>query len=236
MTVFPRVVRGLTEGRVEDIMWIFCPAWRGHFYMNNTSDKSTGRLVAGYLAEMIRVVVISLAIILPIRYFLIQPFYVKGASMEPNFYDHEYLIIDELSYRFREPERGDIVVFRYPRDPRQYFIKRVIGLPGETVVVSRGQVTVINGENFAGLALDESDYLSDGVFTAGDKRVTLLAGEYYLLGDNRASSLDSRIFGPVSRELIVGRVWVRGWPIDKLSIFETPLYQDDSGKLRPEPR
>src|SRR3989344_294895 len=83
--------------------------------------------------EIIKVVVISLAIIVPVRYFLIKPFYVKGASMEPNFYDHEYLIIDEISYRFAEPARGDIVVFRYPNDERQYFIKRIIGLPTETV-------------------------------------------------------------------------------------------------------
>src|SRR3989339_2218313 len=92
----------------------------------------------GFVGELLHVVVISLAIILPIRYFLIQPFYVKGASMEPNFYDHEYLIIDEISYRFHEPQRGDIVVFRYPFDTRQYFIKRVIGLPLETISLNNG--------------------------------------------------------------------------------------------------
>src|SRR3989344_5652344 len=86
-----------------------------------------------YVFELIKVVVISLAIIIPVRYYLIQPFYVKGASMEPNFYDKEYLIIDEISYRFYAPERGDIVVFRYPGDPGQFFIKRVIGLPGESI-------------------------------------------------------------------------------------------------------
>ena len=86
-----------------------------------------------FILEVIQIVIISAAIIVPIRYFLIQPFYVKGASMEPNFYDHEYLIIDELSYRLRDPIRGEIVVFRYPRDPSQFFIKRVVGMPGETV-------------------------------------------------------------------------------------------------------
>ena len=87
---------------------------------------STLRYVADYVLEFAKIVVLSLAIIIPVRYFLIQPFYVKGASMEPNFFDHEYLIINEISYRFETPERGDIIVFKYPHDPSQYFIKRVI--------------------------------------------------------------------------------------------------------------
>src|SRR3989344_3983939 len=86
-----------------------------------------------FVVELVKVVLISLVIILPIRYYVVQPFYVKGASMEPTFFDHEYLLIDEISYIFQKSERGTVVVFRYPRDPRQYFIKRVIGLPGETV-------------------------------------------------------------------------------------------------------
>lgn len=208
------------------------PRLAGRFSITESmTSKQSGKLVAGsavaLLAELIRIVVIALAIILPVRYFLIQPFYVKGASMEPNFYDHEYLIIDELSYRFHEPERGDIVVFRYPRDPRQFFIKRVIGLPGETVVVAGGTVSVIDADNPRGTALDESEYLEGEVFTAGDKRVTLRQGEYYLLGDNRVSSLDSRIFGPVDRGMIIGRVWIRGWPVDKIALFETPLYVEE---------
>src|SRR3989339_174157 len=97
-----------------------------------------------FVFEVIKVVLISLAIIIPVRYFLIQPFYVKGASMEPNFFDHEYLIINEIGYRLAKPQRGDIVVFRYPKDPRQYFIKRVIGLPGETMRIKDGKVFVIN--------------------------------------------------------------------------------------------
>ena len=88
-----------------------------------------------FVFELIKIVVISLVIIIPVRYFLIQPFYVKGASMEPNFYDHEYLIIDEITYRFNEPQRGDIIVFRYPRNPQEYFIKRLIAMPGEEVQI-----------------------------------------------------------------------------------------------------
>lgn len=199
--------------------------------MTQTPDSQPGKDIrqalrgfGAYLVELVRVVTISLAIILPIRYFLIQPFYVKGASMEPNFFDHEYLVIDELSYRLREPARGDIVVFRYPRNPRQFFIKRVVGIPGETVVVSGGKTKIINEEHPGGVFLDESGYLAESVTTAGEKLVKLGADEYYLLGDNRTQSLDSRIFGPVKREFIVGRVWVRGWPLDKIGTFPSPDY------------
>lgn len=171
-----------------------------------------------FVGELAHVVIISLAIIIPVRYFLIQPFYVKGASMEPNFYDHEYLIIDELSYRLSEPERGDIVVFRYPNDPRQYFIKRIIGMPGERVVISGGKVMVHNAAHPDGVTIDESSYLGT-LATMGQKDVTLGAEQYYLLGDNRPSSLDSRIFGPVPRSFLIGKVWFRGWPPEKVKLF-----------------
>lgn len=178
--------------------------------------------VAIFLVEIAQVVLISLAIILPVRAFLIQPFVVRGASMEPNFYDNEYLIIDELSYRFREPVRGEIVVFKYPSDPSQYFIKRVIGLPGETVEISENTVTIFSDEEPLGVKLEE-EYLGD-VTTLGKKRVELKGDEYYLLGDNRDYSLDSRKFGPVARDYIVGRVWVRGFPFSRIDTFPAPIY------------
>ncbi len=171
-----------------------------------------------FAGELLHVVIISLAIIVPVRYFLIQPFYVKGASMEPNFYDHEYLIIDELSYRLNDPQRGEIVVFRYPNDPRQYFIKRIIGLPGERVKVSGGQVWVYNARYPDGKAIDEQPYLGP-LFTGGERDVQLGNDEYFLMGDNRGASLDSRSFGPVPRSFIVGRVWFRGWPPEKVKLF-----------------
>lgn len=182
------------------------PSWLGAF----------GRFVI----ELAEVVIISLAIILPIRYFLVQPFYVKGASMEPTFDDHEYLIIDEISYRFRDIERGEVVVFRYPNDPRQYFIKRIVGLPGETVTVKDRQVIISSGDDPEGYVLDESEYLPPDRITSGDKTVTLGEEEYFVLGDNRGSSLDSRTFGPLPERHIVGRVWVRGWPLDRVTLFE----------------
>jgi len=183
---------------------------------------SLRRKILIFIVELIQIVAISLAIILPVRYFLIQPFYVKGASMEPNFFDHEYLIIDELSYRFHDPKRGDIVVFRYPKDPSQYFIKRVIGLPGETVEIADGKIKIFNADHPNGTLLSEP-YL-DQLMTSASQAVTLKAGEYYLMGDNRSASLDSRIFGPVSRSAIVGRVWVRGYPVDRWKVFEPITY------------
>src|SRR3990172_7442338 len=177
-----------------------------------------------FVFELIKIVVISLVIIIPVRYFLIQPFYVKGASMEPNFFDHEYLVIDEISYRLGEVKRGDVVVFKYPNDPRQYFIKRVIGLPGETIQIKDGKIFIINKDRPEGLLLNESGYLPN-THTQGQVDVELAPGEYYVLGDNRASSLDSRVFGPISDPAIIGRAWVRGWPFSRLQVFNTPSYQ-----------
>lgn len=172
-----------------------------------------------YVSEIVQVVLISLAIILPVRYFLVQPFYVQGASMEPNFSDRDYLIIDEISYRFENPARGDIVVFKYPNDPKQIFIKRIVGLPGEQVKISGGKVIITKDGEKEGTVLDESGYLSPYIYTAGEKVTTLRSDEYFLLGDNRGSSLDSRIFGAVDQKLIIGRVWLRGWPFDKIKKF-----------------
>ncbi len=190
-------------------------------------QRSFIREALAYVGELVRVVVISLAIILPVRYFLVQPFYVKGASMEPNFYDHEYLVIDEISFRFREPKRGEIVVFRYPRDPSQFFIKRVVGLPGETIEIKNEELRIKNDEYREGIGLEET-YLDQDMRWYGEHAVTLKEDEYYILGDNRDSSLDSRQFGPISRELIVGRVWLRGWPLDRITRFMAPIYEISS--------
>ena len=190
----------------------------------HNAEAPSRNAALGFIFELIQVMAVSLAIIIPVRYFLIQPFYVKGASMEPNFYDHEYLIIDEISYRFREPQRGDIVVFRYPNDPRQFFIKRVIGLPGETVEIAGGQIKIYNDKNPNGAVLQEIAYL-DQDYTATTRTVTLQNDEYYVLGDNRVASLDSRYFGAVKRGYIVGRVWLRGWPLDRWKVFQDQTYQ-----------
>ena len=177
-----------------------------------------------FIWETVKVIIISLIIILPVRYYIIQPFYVQGASMEPNFFDHEYLIIDEISYRLDSPARGDIVVFRYPKSPDDFFIKRIIGLPGERIKISNNQIRIFNQENPTGFVVDETSYLPESTETFGDSETELGDNQYYVLGDNRSSSLDSRSFGPVDRSLIIGKTWVRGWPISRFTIFEQPVY------------
>jgi signal peptidase I len=102
--------------------------------------------VLDFFKEILQTVILALLIVLPIRLFIFQPFIVKGQSMEPTFEDGDYLIIDEITYRFREPKRGEVVVFKNPMNERQRFIKRIIGLPGETVEVSDGKIFISNGE------------------------------------------------------------------------------------------
>lgn len=169
-----------------------------------------------FIWETVKVVVISLAIIIPIRYFLVQPFFVKGASMETTFEDGNYILIDEISYRFRDPERGEVVVFRFPEDKTQFFIKRIVGLPEETVEIKNDQVIIHNKQHPEGFALNES-YLSDGQHTIGDFRFKLDDNEYFVLGDNRLRSSDSRRWGPLNRSLITGRVFLRAWPLNEFS-------------------
>lgn len=173
-----------------------------------------------FVWEIVKVVAISLAIILPVRYYLIQPFYVKGASMEPNFHDGQYLIIDEISYRFHEPERGQVIVFRYPRDPQEYFIKRIIGLPGETIQLVDGKIKIYNSQRPEGFFLEES-YISSGVLTfpEGADRMTVGPDQYFVLGDNRSASKDSRYFGPVSKIFVIGKIVFRGWPLSQITFF-----------------
>jgi len=174
--------------------------------------------ITAFLWETGKLAVISLVIILPIRYYVIQPFFVLGASMEPNFENGDYLIIDEISYRFNQPQRGDVIVFKYPNNPRQYYIKRIIGLPGEIITISDEKIVIKNKANPDGFALEE-DYLS-GVETNGNISATLGFDEYYVLGDNRGASSDSRMWGALKEEFVVGRALLRAYPFDKAEIFK----------------
>lgn len=192
----------------------------------SSNYDSVLKTIGEFFIEIVKVVVISLAIIIPVRYFLIQPFYVKGASMEPSFHDHEYLIINEIGYRFDQPKRGDIIVFRYPKDPSQYYIKRIIGLPGEKLKIKDNKVFIYNEQLQNYVELNEEVYLSEDVDTPnmGKSEFEMGPDEFFVLGDNREASLDSRRFGAVSRRLIIGKAWVRGWPFDKVTIFKSPIY------------
>jgi signal peptidase I len=175
-----------------------------------------------FIWEIIKIVVIALAIVIPIRYFLFQPFFVKGQSMEPNFENGDYLIVDEITYRLKEPQRGEVIVFKYPNVPSQRYIKRIIGLPGETLEIKNGQVFIL--ENGKYQVLDESSYLHSSTFTQGNLKITLGDNEYFVMGDNRSASYDSRRWGPVPRQNIIGRVYLRAWPFAALAKVETPAY------------
>ena len=174
------------------------------------------RSVMGEMWEIIKVLLISLAIVLPIRYFIVQPFIVRGASMEPNFYDKQYLIIDEASYYFRSPSRGEVIVFHYPKDTSQFFIKRIIGLPGEKVEIHEGRVMVFSNEHPEGMQLDETYLAPPNDPTYPDGTVSLSSSEYFLMGDNRDFSSDSRTWGPMDKKFMVGRTLFRAWPLNKI--------------------
>lgn len=191
------------------------------------SQENVARLksAGSFVWEIAKVVAISLAIILPIRYFLIQPFYVRGASMEPNFYDYEYLIINEITYRFNDPVRGEVVVLHDPRDSSQFFIKRIIGLPGEDVELKDNEIYIYNEEHPQGIKLDESAYLDQSVRTKGPQKIWQLGeDEYFILGDNRGASLDSRVFGEVDEGEIIGKAWLRAWPVTRATHFDQTYY------------
>lgn len=168
------------------------------------------------LKEIVTLVILAVLIVVPIRVFIAQPFVVDGESMFPTFKNGDYLIIDELSYRFSEPARGDVVVFRYPKNPSIFYIKRVIGLPGETVRVERGSVTV-TGTDGERITLDESYVVSeDATYTL---TTTLGADQFFVMGDNRPKSSDSRVWGPLPKEDIIGRAYVRLFPIASAAVM-----------------
>jgi len=173
-----------------------------------------------FIWEVIKIIIVALLIVISIRYFVFQPFLVRGQSMEPNFSNSDYLIVDEISYRFDDPQRGDVIVFRSPAYPSQNFIKRVIGLPGEEVIIEKGVIKIIKeGEE---VILDESEYLYDN--TNGDTHVVLNNQQYFVLGDNRDSSYDSRRWGPLPEENIIGKVFLRAWPFSSFTKIEVPSY------------
>lgn len=169
------------------------------------------------LSEIARFALIALIIVLPIRWYVAQPFIVSGASMEENFHNNDYLIVDQITYRFEEPKRGEVIIFKYPRDHSKYFIKRIIGLPGETVVIDGNSVIIKNDERPEGIKLEES-YAALGKNNF-DQTVKLKEGEYFVMGDNRDHSSDSRVWGVLKEEEIVGRAVARLLPPKGLGLM-----------------
>ncbi len=199
-------------------------------FRNRTQPRKKKRILGDmppwldFAFDLIKIAIVAFIVVWPIHHFVFLPFYVVGPSMEPNFYDNDYLIIDEISYRFNKPERGEVVIFHSPANPKNYLIKRTIGLPNERILIKSGKVYIYNDQSPLGVELDEGGYLAPGITTAGQIDVKLAGNEYYVLGDNRNISLDSRVFGPIKKSLITGRAWFRGWPLKTMGFIKTSVF------------
>ncbi len=171
-----------------------------------------------FFQEIFKFSLIALLIVVPIRFFIAQPFIVSGSSMEPTFESGEYLIVDQLSYRLEAPERGDVIIFRYPNDPSKFFIKRIIGLPQESVVINGSQISIKNALHPEGFFIEEP-YLASQNLRSDFLEIKLSSSEYFVLGDNRRASSDSRVWGALPQELIVGKALLRLFPITHASLL-----------------
>lgn len=173
---------------------------------------STGSLIW----EVVRYTLIAAIIIIPIRVFVASPFVVSGNSMYPTLKSGEYLIVEEITKKISGYERFDIVILRYPNDPSKYFIKRIIGMPGETVTIDGGVVTITTENDPVGFTLDEA-YVTQPKNEFRTR--TLDDDEYFVMGDNRAQSSDSRMWGPVTAEYLDGKPFLRLLPVNRITFF-----------------
>lgn len=174
------------------------------------NDETIAEVTENPLMEIFRFSLIAILIVVPVRLFIAQPFIVSGASMETTFHSGEYLIVDQVTYHFEKPNRGDVIIFRYPRDPSKFFIKRVIGLPGDTISIEDGVITITNEANPKGMILSEE--YAETMPPAAKFVEKVGEREYFVMGDNRDESSDSRSWGVLQEERIVGRAWLRLFP------------------------
>ena len=188
-----------------------------------------------FFVELFKTVALAILIVVPIKMFIMQPFFVQGASMEPNFHDGDYLIVKEFGYKktavaagskklftvkpFKGVDRGEVIVFRNPNNTSQFFIKRIVGLPGERVVIGNGKIRIYNSQNKQGFILDEGEYLPANIKTAPSKTLIAKNDEYIVLGDNRGNSSDSRYWGALKADLIIGKVSLKAWPVGDLELY-----------------
>jgi len=187
--------------------------------MANTPQQDPSNSLGSHIIDFIQTLVVFAAIGTAIYFFIAQPHKVSGSSMVPNFHNGDYIITDKVSYKIGSPQHGDIIVFKNPRDESQDFIKRIIGIPGDTVKVENGVVTV-NGTQIP------EPYLLSGLFTENrayfteGKEVTVEDGKYIVFGDNRPNSSDSREWGFITNAEIIGKVFLRYWPADQIGIIK----------------
>jgi signal peptidase I len=195
----------------------------------NSTKPSSFKAVGSFVWDLVKILVIALIIIIPFRTFVAEPFVVSGSSMLPNFHNNDYLIVNRLTYTTGNPQRGDVIVLRFPKDPTQFFIKRVIGLPGDKVCFAPncqgqdGHVYIFNAQNPQGFELNEP-YETEPTY-GQSMTAPLGSNEYFVLGDNRTASSDSRVWGILPRDLIIGKVWLKVFPFSDFGAFHTPTYQ-----------
>ena len=183
------------------------------------------------IVSTLLIILIAVGISLSIRFFFLQSFSVNGESMQPTYQNGDRLLVDKFSYKISSPSRGDVVVIRYPQDPSEMHIKRIIGLPNETVVIEEGVVKIQQPNSAAPVALNEP-YIPPEQRTETFENVsifTLGADEYFVLGDNRTDSRDSRSYyggdpKPLYRDFIVGKAFIRLWPLGDIMFASTPKY------------
>lgn len=184
--------------------------------MEENNNQTSGPTSKSTFWELVQYAAIALLIVVPFRIFVAQPYVVSGSSMDPTFKDADYLIVDQISKRFEEPQRSSVVIIRYPKEPSKFFIKRLIGFPGETIEIKKGKVTIYNTENKQGLKLDEPYVVYPKL---DDFSTKLGTDEYFVLGDNRAGSSDSRAWGSLPKKYIIGRPIIRLLPLNKINIW-----------------
>jgi len=183
-------------------------------------QASTGRMRLWIFIENILYIGAAIGLALLIQAFVVRPFIVSGNSMDPNIKNGQYLIIDQVSYRFREPARGDVIVFRSPPEPTKYYIKRIIGLPGDTVTIDGKDITITNAAHPEGFTLQE-DFITH---THNDRQTTTVPeGKYFVMGDNRSGSYDSRSWGVLPKENIRGRALVRLLPLSTIEYLPAQI-------------
>lgn len=180
-------------------------------------NKNSSQKQEGFMSELIKFSFWAIIIVLPIRLYVATPFIVNGESMYPTFHSRDYIIVDQVSYKIDKPQRGDVVIFKYPLDTNKDFIKRIIGLPNETIRITKNQVIITNSEHPEGFVLNEPYLVSEN--DNADLIKKLGPEEYFVMGDNRPVSSDSRIWGTVNEKYIIGKAFVRLYPFQSLDIW-----------------
>lgn len=182
---------------------------------SNNTPTSTPEKQENFFVEILKFALLAALVVIPFRVFVAEPYIVQGASMSPTFETGHYLIIDKFSHKISGAERGDVVVFKYPNDPNKFFIKRIIGLPGETVSIQDREVSVRVTDGGEFQVLDEP-YIKNN--TQNNVTTDLGSGEYFVMGDNRGNSSDSRSWGPLDEELIKGTALIQLYPFDHIRL------------------